>query len=403
MQHLTININSMKTFNKFLFFIVFISVILTACSGNKEETSETTQTTASDIGGTTTDEVSLTGDQYKVAEVELGRVELRNLSNVIKVNGMIDVEPKNVAVVSAPLGGFVKSAGLLPGEVVRKGQVMAIIENPEFIDIQQDYLESKGRMTYLQQELKRQRELQKEEINSLKTLQQISSEYNIMVAKLAGLKQKLALIGINANRVSAGNISRTANLYAPISGYVTESNVSRGKYVLPSDVLFELTNKSDMHLELNVFEKDASKINQGQSIRFALANETDYNRVAKVFLVGQEAGKDGTISVHCHIEVSNSRDMLPGMYVKAMIATKSADVPALPVAAIVQSEGKDYIFIQTDTANKKITFKMVPVVKILEQDEYVEVALSKNLNTNTGRIVIKGAYSLLAAMKNVEE
>ncbi|MEO6584165.1 MAG: efflux RND transporter periplasmic adaptor subunit [Ferruginibacter sp.] len=395
----------MNTSIKILFSIVASSVILTACGDNKTETSktETKQTTATDTLAATPEEVTLTADQYKVAAIELGKVEMRNLSNVIKVNGTIDVEPQSVVSISAPLGGFVKSAGLLPGQAVRKGQVMAVIENAEFINMQQDYLESKSRMTYLQQELKRQQELQKEEINSLKTLQQISSEYNTMVAKMAGLKQKLALIGINANNVKSGNISRTANLYSPISGYVTESNVNRGKYVQPSDVLFELTNKNYMHLALNVFEKDVRKINPGQPIRFALASETDYNREAKVSLIGKSTEEDGTVPVHAHLNISNDVALYPGMYVKAMIETRTEDVPALPAEAIIQSEGKDFIFIQTDTANNQTTFKMIPVVKGIEQEGFVAVTLPSNFDIAKSKVVLKGAYSILSAMKNVAE
>lgn len=395
----------MKTINKILFSILFSSAMLAACGDSKTESSatETKHTPATDTLAATIEEVSLTADQYKVAAIELGKVEMRNLSSVIKVNGTIDVEPQSVVSISAPLGGFVKSAGLLPGQAVRKGQVMAVIENAEFINMQQDYLESKSRMTYLLQELKRQQELQKEEINSLKTLQQISSEYNTMVAKMAGLKQKLALIGINANNVQAGNISRTANLYSPISGYVTESNVNRGKYVQPSDVLFELTNKSDMHLALNVFEKDVRKINPGQPIRFALASETDYRREAKVFLIGKSTEEDGTVPVHAHLTISNDVALYPGMYVKAMIATRTEDVPSLPAEAIIQSEGKDFIFIQTDTANDQTTFKMIPVVKGIEQEGFVAITLPTDFDITKTKVVIKGAYSILSAIKNVEE
>lgn len=395
----------MNTSIKILFSIVASSVILTACGDSKTETSktETKQTTAIDTLAATIQEVSLTADQYKVAAIELGKVEMRNLSSVIKVNGTIDVEPQSVVSISAPLGGFVKSAGLLPGQAVRKGQVMAVIENAEFINMQQDYLESKSRMAFLSQELKRQQELQKEEINSLKTLQQISSEYNMMVAKMAGLKQKLALIGINANNVKPGNISRTANLYSPISGYVTESNVNRGKYVQPSDVLFELTNRNDMHLALNVFEKDLLKINPGQPIRFALASEADYQREAKVFLIGKSTAKDGTVPVHAHLNISNDVALYPGMYVKAMIETRTDDVPSLPAEAIIQLEGKDYIFVQTDTAKNHTTFKMIAVVKGIEQEGFVAVTLPSEFDATKSKVVLKGAYALLSTMKNVEE
>ncbi len=175
--------------------------------------------------------------------------------------------------------------------------------------MQQDYLESKSRMVFLEQELERQKELRKEQVNAAKILQQVSSEYNMMAAKISALEQKLSLIGISTKTVESGKISRTSNLYSPINGYTTASNVNKGKYVQPSDILFELANKSDMHLALNVFEKDVGKINPGQPIRFALANKIDYHREAKVFLIGKATEKDGTIPVHCHLTVSNDSEI----------------------------------------------------------------------------------------------
>ena len=391
----------MKSIIKIIFSILIITATITACSDSKKKETEETVVTKKD--STTSDQVTLTTDQYKIAEIQLGAVQMRNLSSVIKVNGVIDVEPQNMVSISAPLGGYVKSAGLLPGQPVRKGQVVAVIENAAFIDIQQDYLESTSRMVFLGQELKRQQELRKEDINSAKTLQQVSSEYNMMRVKINALSQKLSLIGISTKALQAGRIVKTSNLYSPINGYVTASNVNRGKYVQPSDVLFELANKSDMHLALDVFEKDVRKINPGQPIRFSLASETDYNRTAKVFLIGKSTEEDGTIPVHCHLDISNDAALLPGMYVKALIATRTEDVQALPVEAIIQSDAKDYVFIQTDTAQGKVHFKMVPVIKGTEQEGFVAITFPENFNAANEKIVIKGAYTLLSAMKNVEE
>src|SRR6188508_935008 len=119
-------------------FLFIPMLLLNACGSKSSENSKTEpiNTTAN----TAPDEVILTSGQYKLAAISLGSVEMRNLSSVLKVNGVIDVPPQNVVSISAPLGGYVKSTGLLPGQAVHKGQVIAIIENTAFIDIQQDYL-----------------------------------------------------------------------------------------------------------------------------------------------------------------------------------------------------------------------------------------------------------------------
>jgi len=220
---------------------------------------------------------------------------------------------------------------------------------------------------------------------------------------MSGLEQKLALIGINAANLSLGKITKTSNLYSPIHGYVTVSNVITGKYVNPTDVIFELANKNEMNLTLNVYEKDAARIKAGQTIKFALANEIAYDRNAKVFLIGKSTGTAGTIPVQCHLQDNSKSGLFPGMYAKALIATTNDSVPALPAEAIVQSDGLDYIFIETAfTEGKGFTFKMIPVKKGIEQEGYAEVVLPDNFNRNT-IVVLKGAYTLLSAIKNVEE
>ena len=385
----------MKPLNKII-CITLIGLTAIACNQtNKDATVE------AEVGTKVTDEVSLTKDQYKVAEIQLGKIEMRNLSSVIKASGVLDLSPESMVFISAPLGGYVRSSGLLPGQEVRKGQVVAVIENPEFIDIQQQYLESRSRMEFLQLEYKRQEELRKEDVNSAKTFQHVSSELNMMRARMSGLEQKLLLIGVNVNSLQAGRISRTSNLYSPISGYVITSNVNKGKYVMPTDVLFELGNKSDLHLALNVYEKDASRIKVGQSIRFALANSNEYNRVAKVFLIGKSTGTEGTVPVHCHIE-NVGASLIPGMYAKALISVTEDLVAAVPSDAIVNDAGDDYLFIQLKNDVNGYTFKMIPIKRGIEEDGYTEVILPEQFSQNS-QLVLKGAYALLSAMKNVEE
>lgn len=244
--------------------------------------------------------------------------------------------------------------------------------------------------------------MRKEDVNAAKTFQQVSSELKTMRARMSGLQQKLSLIGISVNSLQAGRISRTSNLYSPISGYVISSNANKGKYAMPTDVLFELGNKSDLHLALNVYEKDASKIRVGQSIRFALANAADYNRVARVFLIGKVTGNEGTVPVRCRIENISDPSLIPGMYAKALISVTEEEVSAVPSEAIINADGSDYLFTQTKNDTNGYTFKMIPVKKGIEENGFTEVILPEQFDMNS-RLVLKGAYALLSAMKNVEE
>lgn len=385
---------------------LLLSIILIASCGNKDnkENGAPDETTVKQ-GETSSNRVykiSLTKAQYNLASIETGKVEMRNLSNIIKINGLIDVEPKSMASVSAPLGGYIKSAALIPGERVRKGQVIATIENPEFINIQQNYLESLSKLQFLEEEYQRQQKLREEDINSTKTFQQITSELNVMKARTKGYEQQLELAGINKTSVQKGNITRTANLYAPISGFVKVSNKNIGDYVTPHDVIFELINLDDIHLALNVFEKDLAMLEEGQSVKFSLANENNFNRVAEIFLIGKSTGENRSIPVHCHI-TSDQKGLLPGMYVKAWVETGTQQQMAVPRDAIVQLEGKDFIILELSEKNGSINFQLEQIKKGVEQEGYTAITLSDALDINNAKIVTKNAYTILSAIRNLDE
>lgn len=371
--------------------LLFIVVLFASC-GNKTE--ETKQEEHHEEEASV---VELTPEQVKIINLKLGKVEMKDLSGAIKVNGMLDVPPQNLVSISAPMGGFVKSTELLQGMKVSKGQAIVVMQHPDYIQMQQDFLESKSQLDYLELEYKRQQELSKDNVNSQKTLQQAKSQYESMLAKNAGLKAKLMMLGINGDKLTSQTIQNTISINSPISGYVTHVNVNIGMYVNPTDVMFKIVDTEHLHAELTVFEKDVPKIKLGQKVRFTLANETD-ERTATVYLIGREISEDRTVRIHCHLD-KEDLDLLPGMYLKAYVEAGTQRLPAIPNEAIVNFEGKDYVFVAEKEANH---FKMLEVTKGISELGYTEVELKEGLS-NESLIVINGAYDILAKIKNSEE
>ncbi|KAA8478256.1 efflux RND transporter periplasmic adaptor subunit [Arcticibacter tournemirensis] len=382
---------------------LLLGITLYSCGGKQAgDSAEQEAPVQKDTVAASVNKVSFTSEQYKLADIQTGQIEQRNLSSIIKLNGVIDVEPSSTASVSAPLGGYIRTAGLLPGEFVKKGQILARLENPEFISMQQEYLESIGKQEYLEQEYKRQQVLRQEDVNATKTFQQVSSDYKVIRAKIAGLEQQMLLAGLNSNAVKrSGQIVRTASLYAPISGYIKTSNVNIGKYAAPTDILFEIAGRDDLHLSLNAFERDMVKLRIGQNVKFSLASENNYDRTAKVFLIGQAAGENKQIPVHCHF--SRQPGLVAGMYVKAWIETGTEKQSSVPTDAVVQLNGKDYVIVQTAQSDKGYEFTLEEVRKGVEQEGYTAISVSPGFDTATSRIVIKNAYAILSALKNAEE
>jgi cobalt-zinc-cadmium efflux system membrane fusion protein len=392
---------TIRSFIQFLPFLFFALAALISCTGSssKEEPAEPEHLEEEGI-------VEFTEAQFKTAGIVLSGIEQKQLRGVLKVNGLLDVPPQNLVSISVPYGGILKSTDLLQGMWVSKGQVIARMEHPDYIQLQQDYLEAASQLTFVQKEYERQEALSKENVSAAKTLEKATAEYHSLQSRVEGLKQKLALLNIDAGGLSTSTILSSIRIIAPISGYITEVNANIGKFVQANDVIFEIVDTRHLHAELMVFEKDIPKLKEGQTVRYLLANETK-EREAEVHLIGREISAERTIRVHCHLK-EEDKNLLPGMYLKAVIETGAAETSALPDEAIVTSGGKKYIFVQTEGEAKTDTthayhFKMVEVQTGISENEYTEVNVPEDFNRSTKNIVVKGAYDLLSKMNNSEE
>lgn len=351
------------------------------------------------------DIVELRSDQIKLAGIETGSVEKRSMGNILKVNGYVSVAPQNQATVSMPMGGFIKNTELFPGNAVSKGQTLAVIENQDFVDIQLNYLEARNKLGYAEAEFKRHTDLYNEDVYSEKNLQQVTVEYRNLKAVVKSLEQKLILIGIIPASLTEDNISSTVNLVSPISGFLKSVNINIGKYVSPTDVLFEIVNSSKLFLELSVFEKDAGLVLKGQKISFLINNETEVH-YAEITHIGRSVNDDKTLTVYGTV-TSSCVNILPGMYVNAFIYESEEKVSVLPSEAIVSFDDKDYIFVfekDKEEAGQPFTeYRMIEVIKGVSGKDFTGIMLPDGQNLDNARVVVKGAYNLLSAKKNAGE
>jgi len=341
--------------------------------------------------------VKLTDAQIKNAGITTAKLEQKEISSILRVNGKVDVPPQNMVSVSVPLGGYLKSTKLLPGQHIKKGDPIALIEGEQYIQLQQDYLTAKEKIVYLEQEFNRQKELNKTQASSDKVYQLASNDFSTQQVLINALKEKLQLVGINPAKLSVNSISRSINIYSPIDGFVSKVNVNIGKYVSPTEVLFELINPSDIHLALKVYEKDISKLYVGQKLNAFTNNQPNKKHECEVLLIGHDISADRNTDVHCHFE-TYEHDLIPGTYMNAEIAIKNAKAFVLPEDAIVLFENKQYAFIKTENNQ----FKMIEVLVGSSENGYTEVLQAEKIANS--QFVVKGAYSLLMSLKNkVEE
>lgn len=381
-----ISSQSNLTIKTILLFVA--STFLIAC-GNKKTEEKAAETANPAL-------VTLTNDQLTNAHVVLGKLEQKSISSVLKVNGKIDVPPQNMVSVSVPLGGYLKSTKLLPGMHVSKGEVIAVMEDQQYIQLQQDYLMAKAKLHFIQNEYNRQKELNQSKSSSDKVFQQTESEFISQKITLKSLAEKLKLIGLNPETVNENTISKSINIYSPINGYVTMVNVNIGKYTQPSEVLFELVNPTDIHLALTIFEKDLAQIEIGQKLVAYTNNKPNQKHPCEIILVGHSVSKDRITEVHCHF-LDYDRTLLPGMYMNAEIELKNNKANTLPVDAIVRFEGNQYVFVAIDKNN----FEMMPVTVGATENGYIEIMNAKDFDSK--QIVTQGAYNLLMTSKNKAE
>jgi cobalt-zinc-cadmium efflux system membrane fusion protein len=374
--------------------IGMVALVVLSCNSSTEEKVQVDPTLKANTL------VTLTAPQYKSAGILLGKLEERNMTGVVKVNGIFDVPPQNLVTISLPYAGIVKKTDLLQGLKVKKGDVVAVMEHPDYIQLQQDYLESKSKLDYLELEVKRQNELQKENVNSAKVYQQAHADFETMKARVSGLKEKLSLINISVDQLMKNGISKQIRVLAPISGYVTQVNVNIGMLVNPNDVICKIVDISHLHVELTAFEKDVMSLKVGQKVRFEVNGETKA-RTASVYLIGKEISPDRTVRVHCHLDKEDA-SLLPGMYLTAYIETEQRKSLALPSKAVVNSANTNYIFIAKGKDKTDYVFDMVKVSLGIVDEEYSEIILPKGIDHKVD-IVVQGAYDLLAKRDNVEE
>ncbi len=377
----------MKTFLSFLMGLLLLT--FSACGGKKPE--------AEAVHEELMNEVKLTPEQMENAGIIVDSIRQREIHQQLKVNGMVDVPPQNIVSVSFPLGGYLKTTHLLPGMHVNRGEVIAMMEDPALVQLQQDYLMAKARLAYLEKDLERQRFLNENEVNADKVLQQAQSDYSSQKILLKGYAEKLKLIGLNPEKLSEESISRSVPIRSPINGFVSKINVNIGKYVNPSDVLFELINPDDMHAALTVFEKDLALVKPKQKVWVTFVDEPEREYECEVLLVSRNVDQDRGALVHCHFEQQPDR-LLPGMFLNARILISSSQQWAVPADALVRFENKDYLL----EAKDSLLFHLFPVEKIMEENGWI--AVKSDADDLQGRkFVVRNPYPVLGAMKAGEE
>ena len=396
--------------------VCFIIIFYSCGSNNKETpTPATAMYTASPDAHEKENHhlVTLTNEQIKSIGIEFGNIENKQLTTSLKTNGILKVPNQNKASVNSLYSGVIKSILIEPGSFVRKGQTIATVANPQFIQVQSDLLNVNSKIILAQLEVKRQQELNAGNAGALKNLQSAESEFNTLRTLKSTLSQQVQLMGINPAKISGGKLVSVLAITSPINGVVSNVLVKMGSYIDLTTTVVEIVDNKQLHLDLFVYEKDLPALKNNQTIHFTVTNNPGKEYDAQIFSLGSSfEGDSKTITVHAKVK-GEKTGLIDGMNVTAIVSLANTTVPAVLNDAIITVDGKDYIFVLNDTTesnkntsknevDKAIVFERVPIAKGGTDIGFTEITLLKKMPVNA-KIVTKGAFFVSAKMTNTQD
>jgi len=403
--------------NKITFIATIVVLIFSfsACKNDKQNEGQSTGAKATEKAEAPHEEeastiATLTEEQIKTVGIQLGTIEQKELTATIRANGLLKVPNNNKANATSLYGGVIKTLKVQIGDYVRKGQVIATIANPQFIQLQEEYLSTSSRITFAEQELARQKELNQGNAGAGKNLQSATAELNGLRTRRASLQQQIQLMGINPGSVSNGNLKSALVVTSPLSGAVSNVFAKIGSYADVSSPVIEIVDNSSLQLDLQVFEKDLPQIKIGQTIHFRLTNNPTTEYEATVFNIGSSFENESkTIAVRCRIK-GNKIGLIDGMNITGVVSLSNVTTPAVPNDAIVNTDGKYFIFVQTDKKADKnekedkasINFEKIEILKGVSDMGYTAITFIKQVPANQ-KIVVKGAFFVNAKLSNAGE
>jgi RND family efflux transporter MFP subunit len=397
--------------NQIIISILCISLFTVGCGNSNKSENQETATEEHGHEEETPIIATLTQEQIKAVNIQLGKIENKELTATIKANGMLRVPNNNKGNATSLYGGVIKTLNVQIGDHVKKGQVIATIENPQFILLQEEYLTIGSKIIFAEQEVQRQKQLNEGNAGALKNLQNAQAELNTLLTRKASLQQQIQLMGINPNLVSNSNLKSALVVSSPLNGTISNLFAKIGSYVDVSSPVAEIVDNSSLHLDLQVFEKDLPLLKVGQTIHFTLTNNPTNEYDAEIFSIGSSFENDSkTISVHA-IVTGNKTSLIDGMNITGIVSLNNVTSPAVPNEAIVNAEGKDYIFVVTDKKpsahheeepKDNVNFEKIEVVKGVSDMGYTAVTFVQDIPGNA-KIVTKGAFFINAKLTNTGE
>ena len=342
----------------------------------------------------------LSKDQAETIGLEFGDLSSIKVNDFVKATGTLGLPPNALSSVSAKTNGIIKGTKkFVEGNYIKKGTVIAYLENPDFIVTQQDYLEAKAQLNLKRLEVERQKTLVESNAGVTKNLQNAQAEVAVLEAKTQGLAKQLSFLGISTSNLSPGNIRQQIAIVAPMSGYISKISFHNGMYAQSSISLMDIISSEHLHLELDVFEKDIANIKIGQKISYTVPALGTTIYYGSVDVIGKQFNSSSkTVRVHGHLDGVKPQ-FLKDLFINAKIFLTDSETTALPEDAIIKDGENSYIYVARSQKDaKEIEFEKINIIPGSTENGYTAVKLIDDIPEGM-QIVTKGAYYVYAQSK----
>lgn len=324
-----------------IYFTLALSLVLFSC---KEQQSTDSSIEKDDSI------IQLSTEQFSHANMHIGNIQNHDFTTEIALNGHIETSPHNKATIATYYGGYISYSPYLIGDKVTKGQVLIKMKNPDFIELQEQYIKAYEQHKYLEVDYDRQKQLHAKSVIADKDFQEITKDYKSALADLQSLGAQLDLLNVDLNALKEGTISSEISILSPIDGVISSVELNLGVYIPFQSEMMEIVNYSGLHLELDAFEKDLVELKKGQEITFnVVGSDKTFN--AELELIGSEVEAEHR-TVMIHADIIDHYNLIPGLFVNAKVHANPQQLTALPKEAFIASDNYTYVLIleeQTDS------------------------------------------------------
>ncbi len=332
--------------------------------------------------------IVLSNEQIKHLGIQMAGIKPASNIPLLTAPAKVVVPPAHEQIISAPQAGLVSQLNFAVGDNVKKGEVVAQINSPDLVTLQQGYLQVENQRQLAATNYQRDKNLFAEGVIAQKRWQEARSQYAILESEAKSARQLLQIAGMSEaqlrNLTQSGRFSSQLTLFAPLSGVVLEKMVVAGERLNSLSPLYKVANLDELWLEIAVAQEQIAAVHVGDNV--AIVNTPISARIA---LLGKSINlSNQTVTVRAVINERQPPVRAGQTVMIQLIQANDQTAFTVPSTALAQNEGKSYLFIRDPRG-----FKVQAVTMMAKQG--AEVVISGALSGKE-QIATQGAVALKA-------